>query len=109
MQIDGECVMDEFEKSIAKNGAYKSEYKKLLSSIEYFSTGETLPGTKFKLLKRAKNDTIKDFEFKTNHLRVYGYVDSNGYIVILCGYKNTQPQDINKMRILKKTLNIEKK
>lgn len=98
--IDERGQLDEFEKDLADT-TYLSEYNTLLTYMEYFGDGKRLPGTKCKDITQAK-DIIKEYEFKSKHLRVYAIQLIKKKLVIIGGYKNSQPQDIKKFRSLKK-------
>jgi hypothetical protein len=56
---------------------------------------------KFKDITPHK-ETIKEYEIKTNDLRVYYMKDSSGNLVIIGGKKNSQPEDIKRFRAIKK-------
>jgi hypothetical protein len=84
-----------------KGTTYISEFKTILKYIEYAANGGRLPGTKMKLLKRSKRDNIAEIEFKTKHLRIYAIQLPNMKIILLCGFKNSQKEDIKYFRSLK--------
>lgn len=46
-------------------------------------------------------DKIKEYEFKSGDLRVYGIKIPNGKLIVLGGFKNQQNSDITKFRSLK--------
>lgn len=91
-------VLDIYENSIEVK--YSSSFKSILIYMNLVADIQTLPNTKFKYLKTAKNE-IKEFEFKVGDLRVYGIDIYGGKLILYCGYKNTQSQDIVKFRSLK--------
>ena len=97
--IDDKGQLDEFLKSLSGT-TYLSEYRTLLTSMEYFGDGNRLPDTKYKDLTPSK-EIIKEHEFKSKHLRIYAIQLSGKKLVIIGGYKNTQPQDIIRFRSLK--------
>ena len=106
--VDGEKALDKFENKLEKS--YGSELRTLITYMEYFATNygsKSLPPKKFKYLDGKKqSDLVKEFEFKSKHLRIYGII-KDGAIIMLGGYKNSQPEDIIKFRSLKKSyLNI---
>jgi hypothetical protein len=89
--IDGEGQLDIFEKDLADT-TYKSEFKTLLTYMEYLGNNGSLPKTKFRDVT-PKGEKVKEYEFKSKHLRIY---------VILGGYKSSQDKDFIKFRSLKK-------
>lgn len=98
--VDGNGQLDEFENDL-KDTTYWSEFKTLLVYMHFVANNRTLPQTKFKDITPAK-ELVKEYEFKSKHLRIYAIHQPNGKIVILGGYKNNQKNDINKFRSLKK-------
>lgn len=85
--VDGKAPYDTFVDNLEEN--YKSE----LAAIEYYmeavSQLKSLPDTKFRELKGYK-DNVKEYEFKSKHLRIYAIQQKNGKIIVMGGYKNTQ-------------------
>ena len=71
--------------------------------MEYLGNNGTLPKTKFRDVT-PKGEKIKEYEFKSKHLRIYAIQKTNGKIVILGGYKNNQDKDFLRFRSLKKQL-----
>lgn len=100
LSIDGVNQLDSFEKEL-EGTAYLSQYKTLLTWMDYYSNTGKIPGQKFKELKTDKKETIKEFEFRTKDLRLYAVQGANGKIIVLCGYKSSQTKDLNKFRALK--------
>ena len=50
-----------------------------------------------------KNEFVKEYEIKTKHLRIYFiHQKQKGKIIILGGFKNMQPKDIERFRVIKK-------
>ncbi|AGY54852.1 hypothetical protein BRDCF_p2225 [Bacteroidales bacterium CF] len=68
--------------------------------MEEVANLRSLPRTKFRELKGVKGK-IKEYEFKSEHLRVYAIKQPNCKLIVMCGYKNTQDEDIKKFRSLK--------
>lgn len=52
--------------------------------------------------KQKNKDGVREFEFKSKHLRVYGITRPNGKIVITGGTKAKQKEDQNAFRLLKR-------
>lgn len=99
--INDKCQFDEFEDEILKHKKYKSQIGMIYAYLEYISNGETLPATHFKDIT-PENEKVKEYEFKTKHLRIYAIKKRNGKIIILGCYKNNQKKDISKFRAIKK-------
>lgn len=103
LKIDGEKVLDGFEKEINNNNQYCSEYKTMYKYMEFVADGRMLPPNKYKEIHaKSGKDQIKEFEFKSKHLRIYGIKLPNGKIIISGGYKNSQKKDISAFQSLKK-------
>jgi hypothetical protein len=101
--IDGKCPFDEFENSLEER--YKAEMAGIYHYMQDVADLKTLPRTKFHFYdndKRKKNQGgVREFEFKTKHLRVYGITQTNGKLVITGGTKANQKTDQNEFRKLK--------
>lgn len=80
---------------------YLTEYRTILSYMQFVADLKALPETKFRPLKGSK-DGVKEYEFKSKHLRVYCIQKIAGKIVILCGKKTEQDTDLREFRSLKK-------
>jgi uridine kinase len=93
-------VLDQYEKQLEEK--YKPDLEKIYAYMDVIANNGSLPATKFRELKRPGSDKDKDFEFKSGDLRVYAIKGEGSKIIVLCGYKNKQKKDINKMRSLKK-------
>lgn len=101
LEVGGECQFDEYVKEIEKEGQYVEEYYSLIANMEDVANNNLLPKTKFRDITLSKKDKVKEYEFKTKHLRVYVIKNDAGKLVLLGGYKNSQKKDINKFRALK--------
>jgi len=100
--IDENCLFEKFENEIEDIGQYEEELASIFAHIEDFSNHVLLPASKFRILnKGSKKDKIKEYEFKSKHLRVYGIKAPTGQIIILGGYKATQKKDINRLKRIK--------
>ncbi|GAB4056234.1 hypothetical protein [Spirosoma litoris] len=99
--IDGVGQLEAFEQLIeATDKRFLTEFKTLLSYIEYAANGNSLPDTKFKDV--TPDGTVhKEYEFKSKHLRVYAIKQANGKIIVLGGFKTTQKADFKRFRSLK--------
>lgn len=100
LEVNGQKQLDNFESDLSDT-TYVSEFKTLLAYMEYVANNKTLPQNKFKDIT-PKKQKIKEYEFKSKHLRIYAIQQTNGKIIVLCGFKNNQKEDINKFRSLKK-------
>lgn len=101
--IDGVGQLSAFEELIYKTDTrYLTEFRTLLTYIEYAGNGNSLPDTKFKDVTPA-GASVKRYEFKSKHLRIYAIKQLNGKIIILGGFKTTQKADFKRFRLLKES------
>ena len=100
LEVNGQKQLDNLEADLSDT-TYISEFKTLLTYMEYTANNKTLPQTKFKDIT-PKKQQVKEYEFKSKHLRVYAIQQVNGKIIVLGGFKNNQKEDIKKFRSLKK-------
>ena len=99
--VDGNSQFDEYCQAIKGNKQYYSELLKIFTLMNQVSQLKMLPQTKFKDITPNK-ETVKEYEFKLKHLRVYAFhIEKTGKIVAYGGYKNTQKDDIPKFRSYK--------
>lgn len=99
--IDGIGQLDLFEKFLNENHKqYLTELQMLFVYMEYAANGQSLPETKFRDVT-PQGDIVKEYEFKSKHLRIYAIKKLNGKIVILGGLKTTQKADFKRFRSLK--------
>lgn len=97
---NGRCEFDEFEEKFGV--IYQSEMRTVIALMQRVANLLTLPPKKFKDIT-PKKDKVKEYEIKTHNLRVYLIHDiSSGKLIISGGTKNTQENDINHFRELKK-------
>jgi hypothetical protein len=101
--VDGRCPFDEFENNL--EAQYKAELAGLYRNMQDVADLKALPYEKFHFYdndKKKKNKSgVREFEFKTKHLRVYGITQPNGKLVITGGTKAKQKTDQNEFRKLK--------
>ena len=96
-----DCAFEEFCSEIETNGRYLSELKMIFAYMEMVANLRLLPKTKMRDLT-PRNDTVKEYELKTKHLRVYFiHQEQTGKVVILGGFKNTQLNDLKRFRAIK--------
>lgn len=98
LKIDGVNVLDSFENEL--ESAYKTEFERILSWMNHVANLKPAPQKKFRDIT-PESEIIKEFEFKSRHLRIYAIKDKNSKIVVFCGFKNSQTRDIRKFRNLK--------
>lgn len=103
LKVDENCPFDEFENSLEK--VYLPELEGIYHNMQDVADLKSLPKAKFHfydLDKKQKNkDGVREFEFKSKHLRVYGITKPNGKIIITGGTKANQKDDQNTFRKLK--------
>ncbi|MFZ1676726.1 MAG: hypothetical protein WAT91_05605 [Saprospiraceae bacterium] len=100
LEIDGIGILDLFEK-VLKGTTYQSEFKVMLTYMEYLGNSGLLPETKFKNITPVK-ESVSEYEFKSKHLRMYAIQKTGGKIIVLGGFKNSQKKDIIRFRAIKK-------
>jgi putative component of toxin-antitoxin plasmid stabilization module len=98
LKIKGQLT--EFARQL-EGTSYHSEYKTILAYMSFVSELKSLPQSKFKDITPEKEE-IKEYEFKSKHLRIYCIKKPNGKIVVLGGQKSNQKSDIIKFRSIKK-------
>ena len=101
LKVDNKCLFDEFENSLESR--YKSELIGIYSCMQEVANLKSVPETKFHFYdnNKKRKDGIREFEFKSKHLRVYGITQPNGKIIITGGTKAKQKDDQNEFRRLK--------
>jgi len=101
--INGKCEFDEFINKIRSDGTYTNELDQIQAHLEDIGNNNPIPHNKFKELQRDTKDNVKDFELRTNHLRVYIIREKQrDKLIILAGKKTTQKTDIKRLRKIKK-------
>lgn len=94
-------ILDIYEQSLESR--YQKNLAQIYNTMGRVANNEHVPGEKYhELTERENNDPYKDYEFKHGDLRVYAIKTEGGKIIILAGFKNTQKDDIRRMRSLKK-------
>ncbi len=101
LSIDDNCQFDDFEKEIKDTKRYYSELAGIYLYMERAANNASLPDTKFKDIT-PDGEKVKEYEFKSKHLRVYAIKGDGGKIIILGGYKNKQKRELKKFRGIKK-------
>jgi putative component of toxin-antitoxin plasmid stabilization module len=97
------CEFEDFWNEHLQNSNLKGELIKIQTTMQQISEMKLLPEQKFRDIT-PKNDTVKEYEIKTKHLRVYCFHQEKfGRIVVTGGIKsNKQQGDINRFRSIKR-------
>ena len=99
--IDGIGQLSVFEQTLrGQHSQYVSELRTMLTYIEYIADGNSLPDTKLRDITPS-GEKVKEYEFKSKHLRVYAIKKANGKLIMLGGLKTTQKGDFKRFRSLK--------
>lgn len=94
LEKDGICEFDVFYDKIKAQKRYYPELLTIIDKMDYVSNLGRLPKTKFRPLT-PKKEQVKEYEFKTKHLRVYAiHEEKTGKVIISGGYKKDQKKDI---------------
>ncbi|MBW8051196.1 MAG: hypothetical protein FVQ77_12815 [Cytophagales bacterium] len=102
LKKDGICEFDFFCEEIKEKKRYYAELLTIFDKIDYVANLGRLPKTKFRPIT-PKKETVKEYEFKTKHLRVYTiHEEKTGKIIICGGFKKDQKKDIKHFRSIKK-------
>ena len=96
--INDRCPFDEFENTV--KSLYPSELISIYRCMQDVANLKSLPFAKFHFYDKGTNG-IREFEFKSKHLRVYGITKPNGKIIITGGTKSKQKKDQNEFRHIK--------
>lgn len=97
--VNGVAPFDIFIERLEDN--YRSEVRTLYALMDAVANLLSLPETKFHPYSDGK-DGVREYEFKTKHLRVYAIEQKGGKIVIIGGTKANQAKDQVEFRRLKK-------
>ncbi len=99
--IEGNSQYEDFTKKVKKNPQYYSELKTILAYMNLVVELKMLPKAKFRDITPIK-DTVREYEFKSDHLRVYTFhLEKTGKVVAYWGYKNSQDEDMKRIRSIK--------
>lgn len=90
--------LTEFEKELELR--YVSELTKIYAYMEFDANGNHPPTNKLKELSGV-TDGVKEYEYRSKHLRIYCIKSPNGKTVILGGLKSNQTRDLRAFRALK--------
>lgn len=105
LSVNNKCQIEEFETTHITGTTYVSESITIKAYMDLWSNGQRLPIKKFRFLK-SKGSC---FEFKSKHLRYYGFQLDGQMIICLANFnkKNEQDSDIDKLQGIHK-LYVEK-
>jgi putative component of toxin-antitoxin plasmid stabilization module len=99
---NNDCEFDTFISEIKEEGNLEKELITIQSRMQEVSEGKLMPKNKFRDIT-PKKETVKEYEIKTHHLRVYLFhEEKTGRIVVCGGKKTTQQKDIKHFRSIKK-------
>ena len=90
--------LDIYEKEL--EGKYTGSLASILNIMNRVANLQSVSQDKFKDITPSK-ETVKEYEFKHQDLRVYAIYAPDGKIIVFGGYKNNQKADIKKFRSLK--------
>lgn len=100
--VNGNCEFDEFYEQCKAEGNLESELNTIQARMQELADLKTLPKEKHRDIT-PKKETVKEYEIKTKHLRVYLFHDKeNGRVLVTGGKKTEQPKDIKHFRNIKK-------
>jgi len=103
LEVDGTCFFDQFQEEIYRSKSqYITELGVVLQYIERDGNGQSVANKKKDITPDKAH--IKEYEYRTKHLRIYAIKQKDGKIIILGGFKNRQKRDIRKFRQIKKQL-----
>lgn len=96
--VDGKCPFDEFEAGLEAQN--RKEMAGIYNCMQNVADLKTLPYKKFHFYDEGVNG-VREFEFKSKNLRVYGITKKNGKIIVFGGTKSNQSKDEMEFRRLK--------
>lgn len=109
LYVDDICFYDQFCEQIIKDSNLKKQLITIISRMDDIANMRRLDHTKFKDITLGK-DKVKEFEIKTNDLRVYLIKEEfTGNIILIAGKKSSQQKDINRFRSIKEAYLKSKK
>ena len=97
--INGTAPFDEFERDIGDN--YKPELTGIYAVMNEVANLKSVPYNKFHPYSDGK-DGVREYEFKSKHLRVYAIEQQGGKIIIIGGTKANQKKDESEFHRIKK-------
>jgi putative component of toxin-antitoxin plasmid stabilization module len=99
--VNNQCEFDEFEKQIEREASFSSELLTIQARLHDIAGCKLLPKEKFRDIT-PKKESVKEYEIKTRHLRIYIFHEEKTGRVIVCGGKKpSQKKDIGHFRRIK--------
>lgn len=89
------CLFEEFENNL--DPQYKSELVGIYATMNDVANLKIPPGTKYHPYNSGGSQ-VREFEFKSKHLRVYAIEGIGGKIIVMGGMKVNQTKDQNIFR-----------
>lgn len=96
--VNGVAPFDTFVSQLDEK--YRSELRTIYAHMQFVADLKALPKTKFHPYSDGK-DGVREYEFKSKHLRVYAIEQAGGQIIIIGGFKSNQRKDQVEFRRLK--------
>ena len=96
--VDGVAPFDVFEQNVT--AAYSAELEGIYAVMNNVANLRSVPYSKFHPYSDGK-DGLREYEFKSKHLRVYAVEQVGGKIIVIGGTKATQKKDETEFRRLK--------
>ena len=94
-----EGILDIYESSLEIK--YQSAFRGIISIMNRGANGQIISKDKFKEVT-PKNESVKEYEFKFQDLRVYAIKIPHGKLILSGGFKNQQKKDFSKFRSVKR-------
>ena len=100
--MDSVCEYDQFESLINAESTWAKQLHKIQTRLLYVAMPALLPNDKFRD-NTPKGDSVKEFEIKTENLRVYLImIEPEGRLIVCAGKKTNQKKDIAHFRTIKR-------
>lgn len=102
LYIDNVGQIEAFEKEL-EGTTYLTEFKTLLTYVEYVANGNKLPAKKLEMLK-GENTSVTEYEFKSKHIRLYAIQLPGKKLIVFMGTKKKadSSDNIKAFRLLTK-------
>ena len=102
LTVNSKCQFDEFWEEISSEGSYTGELTTIQIRMQSIAEMQLLPQNKFKNIT-PRDESVKEYEIKTKHLRVYLFHEEHsGKVIVYGGKKTSQKRDIKKFRSIKR-------
>ncbi len=97
--IDGVGQFSQYQEELEE--VYQKELFTLISYMDMLANLQRVSPGVMKDITPDKQQ-IREYEFRSDHLRVYAIKTKLGKIIVLGGYKNNQSKDLSRFRSIKK-------